>query len=317
MTLSNLKQSISRRRLLFEASFLKFEYLWSKYYPFLCDGNIRNKHVFDNTERLLTSEQWQNCYDPGGRTFWVKLGSYRNGHPNNLSGFVEHILPKISQPFTLITTDGDSSVPSDLNDDVVQKLLGHPSLLAWYTQNLADNFHPKLHSVPIGLDFHTDRGFGVGIKLQRTFSAIAEQPPEPRLDRVLVDFSASSNSEVRKEFIAANSNNKFVDVLTSRVPQPELWKMYRRYRWVVSMPGNGLDCHRSWEAGYLGANVLVQKDVLPSLHKQKFITQIDPSIILNESDLPEVHIHNVSHNELVSHLQAQFVRPIEALQARK
>jgi len=131
MTLSKLKHSLSRRRLLFEASFLKFEYLWSKYYPFLCDGNIRNKHVFDNTERLLTREQWQNCYDPGGRTFWVKLGSYRNGHPNNLSGLVERILPKISLPFTLITTDGDSSVPSDLNDDVVQKLLGHPSLLAW------------------------------------------------------------------------------------------------------------------------------------------------------------------------------------------
>ena len=131
MTLSKLKQSLSRRRLLFEASFLKFEYLWSKYYPFLCDGNIRNKHVFDNTERLLTREQWQNCYDPGGSIFWVKLGSYRNGHPNNLSGFVEHILPKISQPFTLITTDGDSSVPNDLNDEVIQKLFDHPSLLAW------------------------------------------------------------------------------------------------------------------------------------------------------------------------------------------
>ena len=157
----------------------------------------------------------------------------------------------------------------------------------------------------------------MGIKLQRTFRAIAEQPSEPRLNRVLVDFSASSNSEVRKGFIAANTNNTFIDVLTSRVPQHELWKMYRRYRWVVSLPGNGLDCHRTWEAGYMGANVLVQKDVLPSLHKQKFITQIDPSIILNESDLPEVHVNNVSHNELVSHLQAQFVRPIEAPQARK
>lgn len=316
MTLSNLKQSLSRRRLLFEASFLKFDYLWSKYYPFLCDGNIRNKHVFDNTERLLTREQWQNCYDPGGSIFWVKLGSYRNGHPNNLSGFVEHILPKISQPFTLITTDGDSSVSNDRNDGVVHRLLDHPNLLAWYTQNLVDNSHPKLHSVPIGLDFHTDRGFGVGIKLQRIFRAIAEQPPEPRLNRVLVDFSASLNSEVRKGFIAANTNNAFVDVLTSRVPQPDLWKMYRRYRWVVSLPGNGLDCHRTWEAGYLGANVLVQKDVLSSLHKQKFITPIDPYISLKESVFEQGVGDDCCYKGLVPELYKKFIKQIVVDQRR-
>jgi len=310
MTLSNLKQSLSRRRLLFEASFLKFEYLWSKYYPFLCDGNIRNKHVFDNTERLLTREQWQNCYDPGGRTFWVKLGSYRNGHPNNLSGFVEHILPRISQPFTLITTDGDSSVPSDLNDDVVQKLLGHPSLLAWYTQNLADNFHPKLHSVPIGLDFHTDRGFGVGIKLQRTFRAIAEQPSEPRLNRVLVDFSASLNSEVRKGFIAANTNNAFVDVLTSRVPQPELWKMYRHYRWVVSMPGNGLGCHRSWEAVYQGAKVLLPENLFPDLSDQEFFVRINPYEPIGHDALNVGNIKIFCPENIANVLKKRFIDPL-------
>jgi len=314
MTLPKLKQSLSRRRLLLEASFCKFEYLWSKYYPFLCDGNIRNKHVFDSTERLLTKEQWQHCYNPEGTIFWVKLGSYRNGSPNNLSGFVKHVLPNISRSFTLVTTDGDSSVPNDLSEHVLQRLLEHPNLVAWYTQNLADKFHPKLHSIPIGLDLHTDRGFGVGIKLQTTFRAMATQPAVPRLDRVLVDFATSSNANLRKSFIKANKDNCFVDILSARISQPELWKMYRRYRWVVSLPGNGLDCHRTWEAGYLGANVLVADGVLQTLHNQKFITQIDPHNRLKKSNLEGGGACSFSNDEIVSDLYRSFIAPIKVSQ---
>lgn len=314
MTLPKLKLSLLRRRLLFEASFFRFDYLWSKYYPFLCDGNIRNKHVFDSTERLLTEEQWQNCYNPEGTIFWVKLGSYRNGNPNNLSGFVEHVLPNISRSFTLVTTDGDSSVPNDLSENVLHRLLEHPNLVAWYTQNLADKRHPKLHSIPIGLDLHTDRGFGVGIKLQATFRAIATQPSEPRLDRVLVDFATSSNSNLRKSFITANKDNCFVDILSARISQPELWKMYRRYRWVVSLPGNGLDCHRTWEAGYLGAQVLVPQSVLPDLHNQEFIKKIDPHNRLEKSDLGESGVCTFSHDGMEANLYRSFIAPIKAAQ---
>ncbi len=308
MTLQKLKQSLLRRRLLLEASFYKFDYLWSKYYPFLCDGNIRNKHVFDSTERLLTEEQWQNCYNPEGTIFWVKLGSYRNGNLNNLTGFVKHVLPKISHPFTLVTTDGDSSVPNDLSENVLHRLLENPNLVAWYTQNLADKRYPKLHSIPIGLDLHTDRGFGVGIKLQTTFRAIATQPSEPRLDRVLVDFATSSNSNLRKNFITANKDNCFVDILSARISQPELWKMYRRYRWVVSLPGNGLDCHRTWEAGYLGAKVLVQRDVLPDLYNQNFMVKIDPNESLTEKIFDEYDIKFLTTQDLGNTITKNFIK---------
>ena len=313
MSVSKLKQSLARRRLLFEASFCKFEYLWSKYYPFLCDGNIRHKHVFDSTERLLTKEQWQSCYDPEGTIFWVKLGSYRNGHPNNLSGFVEHVLPNISRSFTLVTTDGDSSVPNDLSEHVLHRLLEHPNLVAWYTQNLADKFHPKLHSIPIGLDLHTDRGFGVGIKLLTTFRTMATQPSGPRLDRVLVDFAASCNSDTRRGFIAANASNSIVDVLPKPITQLELWKMYRRYRWVVSLPGNGLDCHRTWEAGYLGATVLVANSILSELHDQNFIKEIDPFSRIDPDSLLDAPLEETS-DQLVNILNRKFIFPLNSMQ---
>ena len=150
----------------------------------------------------------------------------------------------------------------------------------------------------------------MGIKLQRTFRAIAEQPPEPRLDRVLVDFSASSNSEVRKEFISANSNNKFVDVLTSRVPQPELWKMYRRYRWVVSMPGNGLDSHRSWEAVYQGAKVLVPEYLFPDLRDQEFFVRINPYEPIGRDALNVGNKKIVCPKNIANGLKKRFIDPL-------
>lgn len=314
MTLSNLIASLSRRKLLIESSVNSCDFLWSKNYAFYCDGNVWNKHVFDSTERLLTRNQWQVCYNPRGAIFWVKLGSYRNGRPNNLHGFVANIMPKISRPFTLITTDGDSSVPHDLSKEVVSELLNNKKLVAWYSQNLECQFHPKLRPIPIGLDFHTDRGFGTGIKLQRIFRSIATEPSQPRINRALVDFSESANSEMRRAFIAANRSNDLVEIVSRRIPQLELWKMYRRYRWVVSLPGNGLDCHRTWEAGYLGASVLVARGVLPMLHDQKFITQINPDIRLKRSDLGEVGGCSSSCDQIVSDLHRRFIVPIKNAQ---
>ncbi len=48
------------------------------------------------------------------------------------------------------------------------------------------------------------------------------------------------------------------------------------------MPRNELDDHRTWEAGYLGAKVLVQRDVLPDLYNQNFMVKIDPNESLTE-----------------------------------
>jgi len=66
-------------------------------------------------------------------------------------------LPSIREPFSLITTDGDAAVPSDMTASTVEALLGNPWLVSWHTQNYDGYTHPKLFPFPIGLDLHTPR----------------------------------------------------------------------------------------------------------------------------------------------------------------
>ena len=40
-------------------------------------------------------------------------------------------------------------------------------------------------------------------------------------------------------------------------------KLVLRSKYVLSPPGNGPDCHRTWEALYLGATPIVLKDYWP------------------------------------------------------
>lgn len=52
-----------------------------------------------------------------------------------------------------------------------------------------------------------------------------------------------------------------------RVPQDDLWRMYGTYRYVVTAPGMGLDCHRTWEILFLGAVPVTVSSPLDELYE--------------------------------------------------
>ncbi|MEF3088181.1 hypothetical protein, partial [Bacillus altitudinis] len=56
--------------------------------------------------------------------------------------------------FILVSGDSDLMVNSDNLDGVFEVILQHPCLVSWYAQNKSQQ-HPKLFSLPIGLDFHS------------------------------------------------------------------------------------------------------------------------------------------------------------------
>ena len=72
-----------------------------------------------------------------------------------LHGFIRDILPTVERPFTLVSADIDIPIsPAMLDALPIRTLLECPKLLAWYAQNLQAS-HPKLHGLPIWLDYHT------------------------------------------------------------------------------------------------------------------------------------------------------------------
>ena len=233
--------------------------LWSKGIARYCDFKGPSRYWLRGTESIRTLEFFRRHYADAHGLVWVRLGTRtRKGKRCDLDHFVAGALPTIRSPFALVTTDGDASVPSELDRETVGALLSCPWLAGWHTQNHDGTVHPKLAPIPIGLDLHTPRPEGGPRQLVSLLAEIRER--RPGLDQVPLqvfsDLGVNANSEARRRALAALQDCEHVDFLASRIAQRTIWEEYARYPFVLSARGFGLDCHRTWELLYLGCIVI-------------------------------------------------------------
>jgi hypothetical protein len=151
-----------------------------------------------------------------------------------------------SVPYVLITHNSDSSL--DLTC-VVTQLLNSPMLTSWYSQNLTFK-HPKLYALPIGLEnihyFHN------GIPI--IFDILRKQHCQKK-PYALYGFNIGSNPVIRKPIHEICRKFPCTYYFSSN-PLSYLTTL-NKYQFVVSPPGNGIDCHRTWEALYLNTIPIV------------------------------------------------------------
>lgn len=219
---------------------------------------------------------------------WVKLTSrYKQDKKSNLERFVKYALPKINQPFYLITTDGDSSVPTHVPEAVVSKLKENKFLLCWYSQNCSSGEHvEKIRALPIGFDFHTNRCGEVGQGLANKLAVIKKSNIDcTRSQEVFCDVLLNATSTTRSRIRSLIETNSEYCIPSQRMGQLELWQAYTQYSFVLSLEGNGLDCHRTWEALYLGCTVLVLSSELDYLYKGLNVYILADESELNDPDL--------------------------------
>jgi hypothetical protein len=242
--------------------------LWSKGIGRYCDFRGPDSYWCDQTETCQSESFFRQHYAGAHGLVWVRLSTRsRHGMPCDLDNFVAGALPTIRKPFVLITTDGDASVPSDINGATVEALLGSPWLVSWHTQNFDGHAHPKLAPIPIGIDLHTPRFCTSPRRLVRQLHGIrSRRPPLDRVPlRVLCDLEIQLTSEERRRAIATLGDCDHVDMLKKRLSQIGIWRRYANYPFVLSAAGNGLDCHRTWELLYLGCIVITRTSPLDPL----------------------------------------------------
>lgn len=187
-----------------------------------------------------------------------------------LKFFVKNILPRIRHTFVLVSGDSDMCVPDDALSRVETKLLlSNPYLSKWLTQNSIIR-GPKIVQVPIGLDYHTLfqnpshswRSDGEGV---------FPREQEEILNRLRIQMVPFHN---RNPLIYVNftlKNDKFHQRRSalSEIPpsllhhqdftnRTENWKNTTRFAFVLSPFGDGIDCHRTWEALCLGAIPIIK-----------------------------------------------------------
>jgi len=178
-----------------------------------------------------------------------------------LNKFFNKIFPILKKEYTFISHNSDFGI-----NESHKVFLDSPRVVKWYTQNMC-TVHPKLYSIPIGL--------------------ANRQWPHGNT-KMLGDIRAANNN---KEFLVyknfdINTNlheRSLCDYITNQnnIPRSNhttndhYWNTISRSMFVISPPGNGVDCHRIWECLYLNAIPIVKNNVAFSQFKHLPILWVD------------------------------------------
>ena len=231
-------------------------------------GHIVPPHLLANL--IVNPEIYRKIKD--GDIVWVR--------PAWLKSFIERILPFVQEKFILVTADSDVSMPSQFLAEALE-ILEHPKVLHWYAQNCdGPGFLSRMSPLPIGVDFHTlcerpEWGEDISSPEQQEqmLQSIRKsvRPARERIRKVYVDFawqpSHLYHPSKRQRVLARILTNESFVFQSRPLPRRELWRKWGEHAFVLSPPGVGLDCHRTWEALACGNIVLVPPSPLDGLYE--------------------------------------------------
>ena len=200
-------------------------------------------------------------------------------------------LDRVPHPFILITGDCDESIPDDvLNKEEFMAFIESDKIIHWFSQNCLGT-HPKLSQIPIGLDYHTrttsDKWGPIMSPLDQEAELLAvKQAAKPFYQRKIQAYA---------NFHFSGSGKHTADRADAKqsVPPECVWyepnftktrlESFQHqvdYAFVISPHGNGLDCHRTWEALALGCIPIVKTSVLDPL-----FLELPVLVVKNWSDI--------------------------------
>jgi len=162
---------------------------------------------------------------------------------------------------TVITHNSDHSV-----------LVNPPTnVRAWFAQNGSGGV---IH-LPIGIE---PPGVGtcgdISVIVEHAYSRVA------KITKCYMNFSTATNPTMRMSCYNALKGKPFItDQMGTRISFPEYIKRMSRHQFVISPPGNGLDCIRTWEALYCGTIPVVHRS--PAM---EFFEKYLPILIVDEWD---------------------------------
>jgi hypothetical protein len=199
---------------------------------------------------------------------------------------------EVQHKFILVSGDADQLNYEGIfatHDDFL-KFINNDNLIHWFSQN-CDVTHPKITQMPIGLDYHS-------ILYHKGKSPLEQE-------QTLIDIKNKSETfdkRIHKCYINFNSPPDFYTFKQDRVEAlrdiPDriifkekedidriiCWENQIKYTFVVSPFGNGLDCHRTWEALILGCIVIMKKH---NDSYSKLFDDLPVLIVDNWSDINE------------------------------
>ncbi|OIN00895.1 hypothetical protein A9236_06805 [Polynucleobacter sp. QLW-P1DATA-2] len=230
---------------------------------------------------------------------------------DGLTYFAKEVLPKIDQPFILVSGDSDLPINHSILGIHLETLLKNPYLVRWFAQN-RDVDAPKIFSLPIGINIHNlwadplqwGGGFILPALQELQLKTIAEQsqPLADRETKIFCNWHFSIDRADRKACL---------DVIDKTVcyfqpepaPMTNTWALQSKYQFVLSPHGAGLDCHRTWEALLLGCIPIVKSAKINDLFNELPVisvsewSEVNPTFLKNA--LREIEARPVNAERLL------------------
>ena len=208
---------------------------------------------------------------------------------SQLHGFVNTILPNLISPFVLVTGASVLGAPQEVCEQTqidMHKLLSDDRLIHWFCQN-NDWQHDKVSAIPLGLDFHTlataNHWWGPQqspLRQNQQLHRIHKQIPAPENRPPIAYATFHFMPDIRLEndrnnAIAALQDKSFVHFAPHHQPREDLWFAHQNFRYIVSPLGQGIDCHRTWEALALGSIPIVRRKPINTMFRSLPVIEVD------------------------------------------
>lgn len=193
----------------------------------------------------------------------VQLGDTVFVEYDLLKKFSRRYLPKIKNRFILITPNCESGTDNP-QPGKFASLLDSSKLAAWFVQNVDREVSDKIVPIPIGL---ANQVWPHGqVSVLDPMVAMASNEENKRDCFLYVNFSVNTNPGARQPCL-----DHFKEMTAPKLSNNLSFNDYlgdlSKSLFVVSPPGNGLDCHRTWEALLMGCYPVVLSSTLNPLYE--------------------------------------------------
>ena len=209
-----------------------------------------------------------------------------------LESFFKLIYPKLNHHFILISHNSDNSITNQYI-----KYLNEDKIIKWYGQNL-EIIHPKLKVLPIGIGNSQWKHGNLDIlrsaikqdcNIMITINNILNPNnittyPKTYKKLIYLNFKIKTNKAVRTPIYDLMKTKSFVTI-NSNLSYSNYLQELSTHKFCIVPPGNGIDCHRTWECLYLGV-IPVLKDCIANRHFDKL-----PILLIDDwNDITEEYL---------------------------
>lgn len=229
----------------------------------------------------------------------VRDGTVVHVNAKHVERFIDEVLPALQGRIVLVS--GCDTV-STRNYDI-DRVRGSGKVLQWFMQNveqeesqLEDGFVVPL---PLGVNFHKldpesnnqsrDMGLPASPGTQQLIlKMIRDELPPPasrplrvyanfhlNMDTFLRDRQSHKRRRARQEALDVLKDKPFTLLEPRQAPRNVVWRRYGQAAFEASPHGNGLDCHRTWEALLLKTIPIVKTSTLDPLYEGLPVAIVD------------------------------------------